>query len=96
MTAEISAKQGGLQGLDPDAAIRHIFKDPSWKLVTGIGSIINATALVLLGSGQFALPLLPVAFLLWAAAQGYLLKVARSVISEPEAVLPEWSGWATS
>ncbi len=91
--AEIAEKGARLQGLDPDAAIQHIFKDPSWKLVLGIGSIMNAAALVLLGSGQFALPLLPVAFLLWAAAQGYLLKVARSVVSDPESALPEWSGW---
>jgi Protein of unknown function (DUF4013) len=72
MAAETAEEPSGLQGLDPDAALKQIFKDPSWKLVAGIGSIMNAGALVLLGSGQFALPLLPVAFLLWAAAQGYL------------------------
>lgn len=81
-------------GLDPDAAIKQIFRDPSWKLVLGTGSVINATALVLLGTGSWSLPLLPVAFLLWAAAQGYLLKVVRACIAYPESGLPEWSNWA--
>ena len=93
MASEVVEKPSGLQGLDPDAALKQIFKNPSWKLVAGIGSIMNAGALVLLGSGQFALPLLPVAFLLWAAAQGYLLKVARATIASPDATLPEWSNW---
>ncbi len=81
-------------GLDPNAAFRKIFKDPSWKLILGVGSSVNAATMVLLTSGRFALPLLPVAFLVWAAAQGYMLKVARTVIKEPSDVLPQWSGWA--
>ena len=36
---------------------------------------------------------LPVAFLVWAASQGYILKVARAAIKEPDANLPQWSGW---
>jgi hypothetical protein len=81
-------------GLDPNAAFKKIFKDPSWKLVLGIGSTVNAATLVLLTSGRFALPLLPVAFLVWAASQGYILKVARTEIKSPEEGLPAWSGWA--
>jgi hypothetical protein len=81
-------------GLDPNAAFKKIFKDPSWKLILGIGSTVNAATLVLLTSGRFALPLLPVAFLVWAASQGYILKVARTVINSPDEGLPSWSGWA--
>jgi hypothetical protein len=81
-------------GLDANAALRKIFKDPAWKLQAGIGSTINALALVLIGSGEFALPLVPVAFLVAAAAQGYILKVLRTAIQEPEGCLPQWSGWA--
>jgi hypothetical protein len=81
-------------GLDPNGAFKKIFKDPSWKLVLGVGSIVNAATLVLLTSGRFALPLLPVAFLVWAASQGYILKVARTVIKSPDETLPQWSGWA--
>jgi Protein of unknown function (DUF4013) len=83
-----------IAGLDPNAAFKKIFKDPSWKLVLGIGSTVNAATLVLLTSGKFALPLLPVAFLVWAASQGYMLKVARTVIKSPGDGLPSWSGWA--
>jgi hypothetical protein len=80
-------------GLDPDSALKQIFRDPSWKIVLGTGSVINAAALVLLGTGSWALPLLPVAFLLWAAVQGYMLKVVRTSIADPASGLPEWSNW---
>ena len=81
-------------GLNPNEALRQIFKDPTWKLVAGLGSTVNAASLVLVSSGRFSLPLLPVAFLVWGASQGYILKVARSSIKDPAAGLPQWSGWA--
>jgi Protein of unknown function (DUF4013) len=58
-----------------------------------VGSLLICSTLLLVLSGKFFLPLLPLAFLLWAAVQGYTLRVMRAVVKGNDRTLPTWSDW---
>ncbi|HEY9716548.1 MAG TPA: DUF4013 domain-containing protein [Trichormus sp.] len=76
--------------LDPNAAIRSIFRDPTWRFKASIGATFNACSLLLLVLNPM---LLPLSVLLWSVVCGYMLKVMRVKIKDPEAPLPPWSEW---
>lgn len=76
--------------LDPNAAIRSFFRDPTWRLKASIGGTFNACSLLLLVLNPV---LLPLSVLLWSVVCGYTLKVMRVKIKDPEAPLPPWNDW---
>lgn len=76
--------------LDPNQALRHLVKDPDWTFKVGVGGIFNALSLVVLCGG---LIMLPVSFCCWALNTGYILRVMRSKMKDPEAKLPDWNDW---
>jgi Protein of unknown function (DUF4013) len=92
---ESSSKASGTTatGLDPNAAIGFYFHDPEWIFKTALGSLLVCSALLLIFSGKFFLPLLPVAFLIWAVVQGYILRVIKVVIKGSGCTLPAWDDW---
>ncbi|MDR3612401.1 MAG: DUF4013 domain-containing protein [Candidatus Obscuribacterales bacterium] len=86
-------------GLDPNRAFALFFKDPDWKLKAGLGAVLNAGTLSVVASGAVVLPLVPIAFLILAAVQGYTLRVIRNELKSdnlqdksPE-LLPKWNEW---
>jgi hypothetical protein len=94
MTSRSSARpRSSAPGLDPNEALRFYFQDPEWKFKTALGSLIICTALLLLLSLKFFLPLLPIAFLLWSVVQGYTLRVMRIVVKGTSRALPSWDDW---
>jgi Protein of unknown function (DUF4013) len=94
MESNLDATNGtAATGLDPNAAVGFYFQDPEWKFKTALGSLLVCTALLLIFSGRFFLPMLPVAFLIWAVVQGYILRVMRAVIKGSESTLPVWNDW---
>lgn len=76
--------------LDPNLAFRHLVKDPDWTFKVGVGGIFNALSLVVLCGG---LMMLPASFCCWALNTGYILRVMRSKMKDPEAKLPDWNDW---
>ncbi|MCW5822033.1 MAG: DUF4013 domain-containing protein [Cyanobacteria bacterium TGS_CYA1] len=76
--------------LDPNQAIRQLVKDPDWTFKVGVGGIFNALSLVVLCGG---LMMLPASFCCWALNTGYILRVMRSKMKDPEAKLPDWNDW---
>ncbi len=78
-------------GLDPNAAVRRIFQDPELRPKALLGAILNFSAFLTITAGSFAVPLLPLTFLLWAAMQGYLLRVLRTELKVPNSPLPSWN-----
>jgi hypothetical protein len=87
-------------GLDPNRAFAVFFKDPDWKLKAGLGAVLNASTLSVVASGAVVLPLVPIAFLILAAVQGYTLRVIRNqlksdFVSDKDSVelLPKWNDW---
>ena len=93
MTSTNSTSGLEAPGLDPDAAIRFYFRDPDWKIKTALGSLLICSALLLILSFKFFLPLFPLAFLLWAVVQGYILRLMRAVIRGSANILPTWDDW---
>jgi hypothetical protein len=87
MTAKASEVGGGL---DPNEAIHSFFRDPTWRLKASIGATFNAFSLLLLVLNPV---LLPLSVLLWSLVCGYMLKVMRVKIKNPEAPLPPWNEW---
>jgi hypothetical protein len=73
--------------LDPNAAIKSIFTDDQWLVKTGIGGMSYAGSLLLLMLNFFTLPL---AIVLLACTQGYILRVIRSEVTTPNSKLPDW------
>lgn len=76
--------------LDPNLAFRQLVKDPDWNFKVGVGGIFNALSLVVLCGG---LMMLPASFCCWALNTGYVLRVMRSKMKDPEAKLPDWNDW---
>jgi len=89
MTAKQQQEHVG-SGLDPNAAIRSFFRDPTWRVKAGIGATFNACSLLLLVLNPM---LLPLSVLLWSLVCGYMLKVIRVKIKDPDAPLPAWNEW---
>ena len=79
--------------LDPEYAVRSYFKDPEWMFKTGMGGIFNAVALVLAGMMVQSQWWLPVAMVVSAVVNGYLLRVAKKRQEDPRENLPDWNGW---
>jgi len=76
--------------LDADLAWSGFFKDADWMFKVGIGGTINAAALVL----AVAHPLfIPVVCALFAVVSGYLLRLIRFKMLDPECKLPPWDDW---
>src|ERR1700733_1128984 len=82
-----------ITGLDPNAAISFYFQDPEWKFKTALGSLLICSALLLVLSGKFFLPMLPVAFLIWSVVQGYVLRLMRTIVQGTDQTLPAWNDW---
>jgi len=76
--------------IDPNGAVRSFFKDPTWRVKAGIGATFNCCSILLLALNPM---LLPLSVLLWALVCGYMLKVIRVKIKDPDAPLPEWRDW---
>ncbi len=76
--------------LDPNLAFKALAKDPNWTFKIGVGGIFNALSLVVLCGG---LMMLPASFCCWALNTGYILRVMRSKMKDPEAKLPDWNDW---
>jgi len=76
--------------LDPNKAFKQLIKDPDWTFKVGVGGIFNAMSLVVLCGG---LMMLPASFCCWALNTGYILRVMRSKMKDPEAKLPDWNEW---
>ena len=84
----------GLQiGLDPDLAIKSFFRDPDWVLKTAVGGVWNASSLLLIFFLNVYPVLIPIVFTLWAINTGYLLRVMRTKLRDPQGVLPAWNDW---
>jgi hypothetical protein len=79
--------------LDPEYAVRSYFKDPEWMFKTGMGGILNAIALVLTGMMAQSQWWIPVAMVVSAVVNGYLLRVAKRRQEDPRENLPDWNGW---
>lgn len=80
-------------GLDPDHAIKSFFKDPDWVLKSAVGGVMNATSLLLTFFLREYPVLIPIVFSLWAINTGYILRVLRTRLKEPDGVLPAWNDW---
>jgi hypothetical protein len=86
-------------GLDPNRAFALFFKDPDWKIKAGLGAVLNAGTLSVVASGAVVLPLVPIAFLILAAVQGYTLRVIRNELKSDNLqdqsleLLPKWNEW---
>jgi hypothetical protein len=87
------------EGLDPNRAFANFFKDPEWKIKAGLGAVLNAGTLSAVASGAVVLPLVPIAFLILAAVQGYTLRVIRNELKsdnlndKSSESLPKWNEW---
>ncbi len=80
-------------GLDPNLAIKSFFKDPDWVLKTAVGGVWNASSLLLMFFLNIYPVLIPIIFTLWAINTGYILRVMRTRLRDPEGVLPAWNDW---
>lgn len=80
-------------GLDPNLAIKSFFKDPDWVLKTAVGGVWNASSLLLMFFLNIYPVLIPIIFTLWAINTGYVLRVMRTKLRDPEGVLPTWNDW---
>jgi hypothetical protein len=80
-------------GLDPNLAIKYFFKDPDWVLKCAIGGVMNASSLLLLFFVKEYPVLIPIVFSLWAINTGYILRVMRYRIADPQGLLPVWNDW---
>jgi hypothetical protein len=76
-----------LTQLDPDLAWKGIFNDEDWMMKIGIGGVVNAAAMLLIVQSKLFLPL---SFALLAMVSGYLLRVIRYKVLNPESKLPDW------
>jgi hypothetical protein len=84
---EASAK---LSQLDAQLAWNSVFGDPEWMFKTGMGGMLSAACLILFAASTMTLP---VAIALAAVLTGYVLRVARIRVPDPQAKLPEWNDW---
>jgi Protein of unknown function (DUF4013) len=76
--------------LDPNLAIRLFFRDPDWRMKSGVGGIFSGGALMLFFLGPLFIPF---AFCLWGLLMGYYLRLVRSKIVDMNAPLPPWNDW---
>jgi hypothetical protein len=76
-----------LAQLDPDLAWKGLFKDDDWMFKIGIGGVANAAGMLLLTQSKF---FFPISFALLAVVTGYVLRVIRYKVLNPESKLPDW------
>ncbi len=76
--------------LEPNLAVKSLISDPDWTFKVGVGGIFNALSLIVLWGGMM---MLPASFCCWALNTGYILRVMRSKMANPEAKLPDWNDW---
>jgi uncharacterized membrane protein len=80
--------------IDADFAVQTFRKDANWMPKVGVGGILNAICLLLVGAVPQGGPwLLPVALAVWALVNGYLIRTAKKYQDDPAGKLPEWDTW---
>jgi hypothetical protein len=90
MTDALTTK---IVGLDPNLAVTSFFKDPDWVLKCAVGGVMNASSLLLMFFLREYPYFIPIIFTLWAVNTGYILRVMRTRISDPQGRLPIWNDW---
>ncbi|MBI4533795.1 MAG: DUF4013 domain-containing protein, partial [Candidatus Melainabacteria bacterium] len=79
-----------LMQLNADLAVKGTFHDPDWMFKTGIGGMLNAGSVILWSVNPL---LLPLSFALISLSCGYLLRVMRYKLLNPDSHLPDWDSW---
>ena len=74
---------------NPNNAFKLFFQDKNWTLKTGIGGIINATAIIIL---FFSPVFIPISVCLFALNIGYILKCVNHKLAK-KADLPDYDGF---
>lgn len=90
--------------VDPGFAVRSFRSDPNWTVKVGLGGILNAICLLIVGAVPMSPWYVPIALAVWALVNGYLLRAAKALQEDPAplpakepgpAVMqyPEWNQW---